>query len=262
MSQQLRSNPLKKALKNHTQTVGCWVTLAHPLIPELLASAGYDWLTIDMEHSSIDLGDLLPLIISIEKNGMVPLVRVGENNPNLIKRVMDAGAYGVIIANINSGEEAQQAVDAVKYPPQGKRGVGLYRAQGYGRNFEQYKKWLDQESVVIVQIEHIDAVNNIDDILSVKGVDALMIGPYDLSGSLGRPGDFNHPDFKKAVACVMAAARKHGITPGFHSVATDPKLAALRVKQGFKFLAFSLDTILLSDMAVNHMQSLKKLIKA
>ncbi len=135
----MQKNVLKLKLKRNQQTLGCWITLAHPLIPEILAPAGFDWLVVEMEHSSIDLGDLLPLIISIEANGMVPLVRVGENNPNLIKRVMDAGAYGVIVPNVNTPDEARAAVSAVKYPLRGTRGVGLYRAQGYGRNLRNIK---------------------------------------------------------------------------------------------------------------------------
>ncbi len=253
----MKKNSLKHALKNKKQTLGCWVTLAHPLIPEILAPAGFDWLTVDMEHSSITLSDLLPLIISIEADAMVPLVRVGENNPNLIKRVMDAGAYGVIVPNVNSAQDAQAAVSAVKYPPQGTRGVGLYRAQGYGRDFEAYKKWLTQESVVIIQIEHIDAVNNIDAIFSVKGIDAFIIGPYDLSGSMGKPGALKDKAVERAITKVLAAAKKYDIPAGFHSVSSDPKEALRRKKQGFKFLGFSLDSIFLQDAAVKAMKVLK-----
>ena len=249
MSQKLKSNPLKRQLARGQQTFGCWVTVGHPLIPELLAPAGFDWLCVDMEHSSIDLGDLLPLLISIEANGMVPLVRVGENNANLIKRVMDAGAYGVIVPNVNSALEAQNAVDAVKYPPQGRRGVGLYRAQGYGCRFDEYKRWLTRESVVIVQIEHKDALQDIDAIFAVKGIDAFMIGPYDLSGSMGKPGDYHDPQVKAAMRMILAAGKRHGLTAGFHTVPFDPKVALSRVRQGFKFLAFSVDTIILSTAA-------------
>ncbi len=257
MSQRLKPNPLKKKLLAHQLSLGCWVTIGHPLIPGLLAPAGFDWLCVDMEHSSIDLAQLLPLIISIEAEGIVPLVRVGENNPNLIKRVMDAGAYGVIVPNVSTAQQAQQAVDSVKYPPSGKRGVGLYRAQGYGRQFDAYRKWLTAESVVIVQIEHIDAVKNIDEILAVKGIDAFMIGPYDLSGSMGKPGKFNDADVKKAIDEVMRAGKKHRIPAGFHSVPSDPKQAKQRIKQGFKFLAYSLDGVFLSDAASNAVRTIR-----
>ncbi len=254
----MKKNPLKQALLENKQTYGSWVTLAHPLIPEILSSAGFDWLVVDMEHSSIGLNELLPLIISIEANGMVPLVRVGENNPNLIKRVMDAGSYGVIVPNVNSPQEAKAAVNAVKYPPIGTRGVGLYRAQKFGRQFEDYKRWLSEESVVIVQIEHIKAVNNIDEIFTVPGIDAFMIGPYDLSGSLGKPGEFDDPEVEKALEKVMEASARYNIPAGFHSVSSDPEEARKRQIQGYKFLAFSVDTIFLGDIAFNALSKLKR----
>jgi len=253
----MKKNPLKRKLQNNEQSYGSWITIPNILIPELLAPAGFDWLVVDMEHSSIELGDLLSLIISIENNDMVPLVRVGENNPNLIKRVMDAGAYGVIVANVCNKNEAEAAVSSIKYPPVGTRGVGLYRAQGFGRSFEEYKKWLTEESIVIVQIEHIDAVNNIDAILSTSGIDAFMIGPYDLSGSLGKPGDFDAPEVKDALKTVMEAARKHNIPAGFHSVSSDPQEALKRINQGYNFLAFSLDSIFLGDAACRAMSELR-----
>ena len=254
----MKNNPLKNALSEGKRTYGSWITLSHPLIPEVLAAAGFDWLVVDMEHSSIGLNELLPLIISIEANQMVPLVRVGENNPNLIKRVMDAGAYGVIVPNVNSREEALDAVKAVKYPPIGTRGVGLYRAQKYGRQFEEYKAWLSNESVVIVQIEHIDAVEKIDEILSTQGIDAFMVGPYDLSGSLGKPGVFDDPEVAKALKKVIEAGKRHNITAGFHSVSSDPEEARKRLQEGYKFLAFSLDTIFLGDAARNALSKLKE----
>lgn len=254
----MKPNPLKRAFVSGKQTYGCWVSLAHPLIPEILAPAGFDWLAVDMEHSSIGLNELLPLMISIEANGMVPLVRVGENNPNLIKRVMDAGSYGVIVPNICTKESAEAAVDSVKYPPYGTRGVGLYRAQKFGREFESYKRWLAKESVVIVQIEHIEAVNNIDEIFSVKDVDAFVVGPYDLSASLGKPGDFNDLEVIDALAKIRKAASRHKIIPGFHSVSADPKEAMKRRKEGYKFLGFSIDSILLGDAAARALSTIKK----
>ncbi len=257
MNMQKPFTSLKKALHQNKVTYGCWVTLAHPLIPEILAPAGFDWLAVDMEHSSIGLNELLPLIISIEANGMVPLVRVGENNANLIKRVMDAGAYGVIVPNVNSAEEAQRAVDSVKYPPYGKRGVGLYRAQGYGRRFEDYKRWLAKESVVIIQIEHIDAVKDIDNIFAVEGVDAFVIGPYDLSGSMGKPGQFHDRDVEAAIAKVVEAGKRHRIPAGFHCVAFDTQQVVVRRKQGFKFLGFSLDSIILGQAAAQALKTIK-----
>ena len=253
----MKKNPLKTALSQNRQTYGSWVTLPHPLIPEILSHAGFEWLVVDMEHSSIGLNELLPLIISIEAKNMVPLVRVGENDANLIKRIKDAGAYGVIVANINSAAEAKAAVNAVKYPPVGTRGVGLYRAQEYGRQFEEYKTWLSEESVVIVQIEHIDAVNSIDKILMTPGIDAFIVGPYDLSGSLGKPGEFDDPAVIDALKTIMEAAERHKVPAGFHSVSSDPVEAKRRREEGYKLLAFSVDAIFLGDAARNALLRLK-----
>ncbi len=254
----IQQNLLKAALRQHRLTYGSWITLAHPLIPEILAPAGFDWLAVDMEHSSIGISEVLPLIIAIQANGMVPLVRVGENSPNLIKRVMDAGAYGVIVPSVNTAAEAEAAVHSVKYPPDGTRGVGLYRAQGYGRTFQDYRQWLADESVVIVQIEHIEAVSHIDEILAVPGIDAFFVGPYDLSGSLGKPGDFEDAEVQQALEAVLDAAARHNVPAGYHSVPSDPECARKKKDEGFTLLGFSLDSIFLGDAASNALAKLKE----
>lgn len=135
---------LKTKFVRREITIGSWITIGHQAVAEIMAGAGFDWLTVDMEHSAITLDIAQQLIQTIDLCGCIPLVRVGENNANLIKRVMDAGAYGVIIPMVNTKEDAERAVDAVKYPPIGKRGVGLARAQKYGLGFEEYKKWLEK----------------------------------------------------------------------------------------------------------------------
>lgn len=236
---------LKENLQKNRLTIGSWITLGHSAIGEIMADAGFDWLTIDMEHSVIDLDEAQELIQVIALSGCAPLVRVGDNNPYLIKRVMDAGAHGVIVPMVNTRAEAIKAVEAVKYPPTGKRGVGLGRAQGYGLTFEKYKKWVEEESVVIVQIEHIKAVRNLEEILSVKGVDGFIVGPYDLSGSLNIPGEFDHPKVKSALNRVIKTAKKMKKTAGFHVVDPDPDNFKAKVEQGYRFLAFGLDTLFL-----------------
>lgn len=252
------NNRLKIALEQGQQTIGTWITISHPLIPEILSSAGFDWLVVDMEHSAIELHDLLPLIISIQSCGLTALVRVGENNPNLIKRVMDIGADGIIVANIKSAYEAAKAVSAVRYPPEGMRGVGLYRAQRFGEAFDDYKEWLKKSSVVIIQIEHIDAVNNIDEILSTSGIDAFMIGPYDLSGSLGKPGELDAPEVEAALKIVLSAAERHQVPAGYHTVASCPKLAEKKAREGYRFLAFGVDSIFMGDNVRGAMKTLKE----
>ena len=255
----VNTNIVKRKLKAHEQIYCSWVTIGHPLIPEILSPAGFDALVVDMEHSSITLENLLVLIISIENNGMTPFVRVGENNAILIKRIMDAGAFGVIIPNVCTAEDATAAINAVKYPPSGTRGVGLYRAQGFGNKFNEYLYWLENESVVIVQIEHIDAVQNIDEIFSVPGIDGFLIGPYDLSGSMGKPGKFDDNEVKEAINTVLEGGKKYSIPAGFHSVSSDWNEAIKYRDEGFKLLAFSVDSIFLGDAAISAMRELKKL---
>ncbi|MFH1147701.1 MAG: aldolase/citrate lyase family protein [Pseudomonadota bacterium] len=245
----LPDNGLRKRLAGGQLTVGSWITLGHPAIAEIMAGSGFDWLTVDMEHSAITLDQAQQLIQVISLCGIVPLVRVGDNNPYLIKRVMDAGAYGVIVPMVNTREDAINAVHAVRYPPLGKRGVGLARAQGYGFDFERYREWCAGESVVVVQIEHIEAINNLEEILAVEGVDGSMIGPYDLSGSLGIPGDFEAPAVKEAMIRYEEICRNMGKNMGFHIVQPDPDMAKRYLARGYTFLAVGLDTLFLGQHA-------------
>ncbi|MDD5421871.1 MAG: aldolase/citrate lyase family protein [Candidatus Omnitrophota bacterium] len=236
---------LKARLKANKLTIGSWITLASPAIPEIMARCGFDWLTVDMEHSAITIEIAQDLIRIIGLSGVVPLVRVGKNDPNLIKRVMDAGAHGVIVPMVNSPEDAERAVSAVKYPPVGKRGVGLARAQGYGLEFGKYKNWVNKKSVVVVQVEHIDAVESLEGILATPGVDAFIVGPYDLSASLGRPGEFEHPDVKAALKEVISVSKRMNKCAGFHVIPPDSRLLAKKSEEGYRFLGFSLDTLFL-----------------
>jgi len=249
---------LKQRIRNKELTLGSWITLGHPAIAEIMVQAGFDWLTVDMEHSAITLHQAQQLIQTIDLAGGVPLVRVGSNDANQIKRVMDAGAHGVIVPLVNTKAEAEAAVQAVRYPPYGKRGVGLARAQGYGFSFESYKQWVEKESIVIVQIEHIDAVNNLEEILSVDGVDSFIVGPYDLSGSLGAPGDFDHPNMKEALKRIREVAGKMNKPKGYHVVAPQERLLLDKVEEGYTFLAFSLDTLFLGEHCRNSLSLIRR----
>lgn len=248
---------IKNKLKKQNLLIGSWITIPDLNIVEIFSNNCFDWLCIDMEHSSITIKDIPMLTSLIEKNNISPLVRLGENNSNLIKRVMDCGAHGVIIADIKNALEAQKAINSVKYPPLGNRGVGLYKAQGYGKDFNHYLKWLKNESVVILQIESLEAVADIDNILSIKNLDAIMIGPYDLSGSMGITGNFDDIEFKKTLKYIINKSKKHSISVGIHSISTNPKDLKKYIKQGFNFIACSLDTIFLSDSVSNYVKNIK-----
>lgn len=249
---------LKQKLNSNALTIGSWITLGSSAIAEIMANAGFDWLTVDMEHSVISLGEAQDIIRVIDLAGCVPLVRVGENDPTVIKRVMDAGAHGVIVPMVNTADDAVRAVAAVKYPPEGARGVGLARAQGYGLEFDKYNKWVNKESVVVVQIEHFKAVDNIEEILSVKGVDAVIIGPYDLSASIGRPGEFDDPKVVLLVKRALEAAKAMKKPIGFHVIQPDAGELNARIRQGCKFLAFSLDTLFLGKTCRDLLGAVKK----
>jgi 2-dehydro-3-deoxyglucarate aldolase len=255
----LKKNPLKAKLEKDELTIGSWLQLGSPSATEIMAVSGYEWLTIDMEHSVTSLETMQHLLQIIEGHGIVPLVRVGENNPDLVKRVMDAGAYGIIVPMINSAEDAKKAVNAVKYPPVGTRGVGMARAQGYGREFDAYVSVVNRETVVIAQIEHIDAVDNLEEIVEVDGIDGYFIGPYDLSGSLGIPGKLDHPDVLAALGRVEQVCRKAKMPLGIHVVDPDPALLEKFVKKGYTLLAFSSDMLLLEKISREKMAALAKI---
>ena len=252
---------LKTKLKNNELTIGSWITIGNSSVIEIMATAGFEWLCIDMEHTSIDLETAKILITTIHANNIKALVRVSKNEEVAIKKVMDIGADGVIVPMIKTKEEAQMAIDFVKYPPIGKRGVGLYRAQNYGIGFDKYKKWVEEEAVIIAQIEHIEAVKNIEEILTTEGIDGTIVGPYDLSGSMGFPGDYHRDDVKEAIRKVKIACEKYNKPYGFHVIESDPTKLQERIEEGCTFLAYSLDFFFLGDSARAGMKTIKDGVK-
>jgi 2-dehydro-3-deoxyglucarate aldolase len=252
-----KKSNLKQRLKDNTITIGSWLTIPHQAIVEILSSAGFEWLTIDIEHSAIDFETIQSLIGHIQANGMEALVRVSKNDEVIIKRVMDAGANGVIIPMVKNAEEAKEAVSYVKYPPFGKRGVGLSRAQHYGTAFESYKKWVHEESVVIVQIEHIESVENLEAILDVQGVDGTIVGPYDLSASMGKPGMFDDDDVKEVLNRIDRITLQKNKPLGFHVIDSNHMKMMEKIDKKYSFLAFSLDFFFLGDKAREEMKHLK-----
>jgi len=199
------------------------------------------------------------MIRIIDLAGVSPLVRLTSNDGNQIKRVMDSGAHGIIVPMVKTKGDAEQAVSSVYYPPKGIRGVGLARAQHYGIGFHEYRDWLEENAIIIVQIEHIDAVNNLEDILSVDGVDGYIIGPYDLSASLGVSGEFNHSSMIEAMNEIYRVATTLGKYGGIHIVEPDTDLLKQSVLEGFTFLAYSVDFRMLDVSARIGMKSFKEL---
>jgi 2-keto-3-deoxy-L-rhamnonate aldolase RhmA len=241
--------------------IGSWITLNNPSIAEIMADAGLDWLCVDMEHSVTDYAEAQQLILAIQSKGIKAFVRVGENNTRIIKRVLDAGADGIIVPSVNSALEAKRAVDALKYPPIGKRGVGLSRAQKYGFGFENYRDFVSKDIKLIVQIEHIDAIRELDLIIQTDGVDGTFIGPYDLSGSLGKPGQWDDPEVKKALLVYEDTVKKYDKWVGFHVIQPDYNLVNEKIEKGYNFIAFSLDVLFLGTLVRNQVSELMKFIK-
>lgn len=242
---------IKNDLRQKKPSIGTWMSMAHPSIAEILAMAGYDWVVVETEHTAIDVSEVLRLIIAIQQRGSLPLVRLAGIDPIQAKAVLDSGAAGVIVPMVNSKADAELAVSMCKYPPQGTRGVGLARAQGYGVDLQPYVAGANDSSLVIVQIEHIDAVNNIEEILSVPGIDGTFIGPYDLSLSLGVPGQLSHPKVTESKKKVLEAVLAKGLAAGIHFVqpSTAVEDCTAAVKEGYTFIAMGTDILFLGDSA-------------
>ncbi len=238
-------------------SIGSWITLAHVSIVEVMAEAGFDWLCIDLEHSIIDFNEVQLLILAIQSKNIKAYVRVGSNDQLIIKRVLDAGADGIIVPMVNSKNDALKAIKSIKYPPTGNRGVGLARAQKYGFGFDEYKNTVAKDIKLILQIEHIEAVNNLEEILSLEHVDGTFIGPYDLSGSMGKPGSYNDNDVKKVLSNYEETVKKYDKLVGFHVIEPDYRIVLDKLKKGYNFIAFSLDTLFLGTKAIDEMKKIK-----
>lgn len=221
------------------------MTLPSPGVAEIVADAGFDWLWIDMEHGALDLLTVENILRA--RGPCAGIVRAPDNDPVWIKRILDTGCDGVILPHVSSAAAARAAVEAAYYPPRGTRSFGVSRAHGYGPRLQEYVRTAAEETVVIVQIEDGAAVAAIDEILATDGVDAVVIGPFDLSGSLGHLGEITHPDVVAAIARVAEAGRARGVPVGIF--AGSPELARDYLARGFSPVAVGVDAMLLAQAA-------------
>ncbi len=252
------SSRLKKRLAAGEVTIGSWIGIDSPMVAEVLAGAGFEWLVIDQEHTAIEIACAKMQMLAIQSRGVEVLVRVPALDEGSIKRALDCGAQGIIVPMIKNADEAATAVAWSYYAPRGRRGVGLHRAQGYGPGFASYLERLAEGLVVIAQIEHIEAVQQIDRIIEVEGIDGVMIGPYDLSASLGHPGDFKRPEVIEALVQVRDACRRKNKPYGFHSVSSDPAEAIARIGEGATFIAYGVDFLFLLEGATKGLARIKE----
>lgn len=253
----MKSNPVKQALLERRLTTGSWLQLGHPGIAEILARAGFDWLAADCEHGDIDELQFAAQARAMAASGTVPLVRVRENDTLEIRRVLDLGAQGVIVPLVNTAEDARRAVAAAKYPPQGVRGFAFHRGNGWGVDFDDYVKNANNEIAVVVMIESKTAVDNIDAILAVDGVDGVFIGPYDMSGSYGIIGQTGSQIIRDACRKVSEACARAGKSAGIHVVLPTPEAIQRAVADGFTFLGLGMDTVFLSSGAADCLKLIK-----
>ncbi|HET6385493.1 MAG TPA: aldolase/citrate lyase family protein [Armatimonadota bacterium] len=236
----MRINTVKAALKEGKPQVGTWLSLGSPLAARHLARAGFDWLTLDMEHSPVNWETAAIIFGSIADAGGVPLVRVPANSLENVKRALDAGAFGVVFPMCCSPQEAEDAVAACKYPPAGRRSVGGgLHALNFGASPADYYRQANDEILVIVQAEHVLAVEQCDDIFRVPGIDGMFVGPNDLLSSMNKTPAMDSDDaqFVDALRHLRETANKHQIAPGIHTA--NPDAARRRIDEGWRFVAVS-----------------------
>jgi len=223
-------------------SIGTWLSLPNESVAEIFAKAGYDWVVIDLEHSSININQAEQLIRVIDLAGSKPFVRLSGHSSSQIKRVLDAGAKGILAPMVETKAQIDSIISACHYPPSGNRGMGLARAQGYGEANakSEYILTNSKNIEIYAQIESVAGIANLDSILSQE-IDGYFIGPYDLSASLGNPGVFDSDAFINAEEEILRASKQHQVKAGYHLVEPNPEQIPLLVNKGYDMIAFSVD---------------------
>lgn len=248
----------KQKLQKGRTVLGGWTLLGHPGIVEIMAGEGFDFIVVDMEHTAIDIRSFHDAALAVKGTGCDIFARLTSCDPDQAKKVLDNGANGIIVPSVNSREDAQRAVSIAKFPPAGVRGASLCRATDYGKNFTQYFDAHNDDVMVVVMLEHIAAVDNLDEILTVPGIDATFIGPYDLSVSLGIAGQLEHPGLLDAQKKVIEACKTHDVPVGMHVVPVDNTELKRRIDQGIRFIACGIDTLFIRYGCQAMLQGIKK----
>jgi len=234
--------------------IGTLLSISAPQVAEIIAMSGFDWVFIDMEHSAMSL-ESVQNAIQIMEGKLLTIVRVPLNDEVWIKRVLDTGCDGILVPMVNSADEARKVVQASKYPPEGRRSVGLARAHKYGATFKEYVENANSDLVIMIQCEHKEAVKDFDEILKVKGIDSVFIGPYDLSASMGLTSQISHPDVLAAIGLVKEKCRKAGMPYGIYSGNTDDMV--LEINSGCTFLLTGVDANMLLNSYADLLKKLK-----
>jgi len=236
----------RKRLRDRETLLGCLVTLPTAAVAEILADVGFDWLFIDGEHGHLETGDTLAMLQAVGDR-VACVVRVPGAEETPIKKILDQGAEGIIVPQVNTADQAAAIVQHARYAPSGSRGVGLSRAHAYGMRFQEYLQIANERIAVIVQAEHARAVENIESIVQVEGIDAVLVGPYDLAASLGKMGQIDDPIVLDAIEHVTKSCQAAGIPLGYFGVSA----AALRpfIDCGYTLITAGVDTLFLAGAA-------------
>jgi 2-dehydro-3-deoxyglucarate aldolase len=239
---------IRRSLANNEPSVGSWMQIPHASVAEIMGQAGYDWVAVDMEHGAIDAHQLPDLCRALELGSTLPLVRLAQGHIKDCKQALDAGAGGVIVPMVESAAQLLAVRDACRWPPAGNRGVAFSRANLFGKHFEVYREEA-QAPLLVAMIEHISAVECLPDILAVDGLDAILIGPYDLSASMGCTANFDEPKFIETISRINSLCLEANVPCGLHMVAPERDELQRRIEEGYRFLAYSIDAVMLSTIS-------------
>jgi len=250
MNRQTSIQEIRARLCSGGYSIGSWMQIPHPSIAEIMGQAGYDWVAVDMEHGSVGVNQLPDLFRALELGNTLPLARIAQGHPKDCKQALDAGAGGIIVPMIESAEQLMAIRDACRWPPAGTRGVGFSRSNLFGKHFEVYREEA-QTPLLVAMIEHHHAVAKLVDILEVDGLDAILIGPYDLSASMDLTAQFDHPDFCAVMEKIRALAVAKAIPAGVHVIAPSQEQLQQRLSEGYRFLSYSIDAVMLNSV-VSH----------
>ena len=246
MNRLMAITDIRKKLNNGGVSIGSWMQIPHSSIAEIMGQSNYDWVAVDMEHGAISVHQLPDLFRALELGNTLPLVRLAHGHSKDCKQALDAGAGGVIVPMIKSADQLRKVRDATRWPPSGNRGVAFSRANLFGKNFNEYIKEAEQP-LLIAMIEHIDAINELDDILKVDELDAILIGPYDLSASMNLTAQFDHPEFSKAIRDIKNKSESANIPCGIHVVSPSVDDLKEKIDDNYRFIAYSIDSVILTN---------------
>jgi 2-dehydro-3-deoxyglucarate aldolase len=250
MNRLIAIQEIRSRLRKNGYTIGSWMQIPHPSVAEIMGQAGYDWVAVDLEHGAIGVHQLPDIFRALELGGTLPLVRLADGQSKECKQALDAGAGGVIVPMVETAAQLNDVRDACRWPPAGSRGVGFSRANLFGKRFDTYQEEA-QAPLMVAMIEHIRAAENLEEILKVEGLDAILIGPYDLSASMNLTAKFDAQEFVAVMDRVRTLCCQKKIPCGVHVVEPNEDELKERIGEGYRFIAYSIDAVFFNNAALS-----------